>query len=113
MLSLDETVDLVALGVDVAVRAGISPPDSTSYVAPPLLAIRRVVVGAPTYLKRHGTPKEPGDLAKHDCLSAIARRSGSPWRFLRGGEETEVEVRGPVRATTPAALVVLAREIRR
>lgn len=105
----DEAVDLVSQGVDVAVRAGLSPPDSTAYVAHPVLAIRRLVVGAPAYLRQRGTPREPADLAKHVCLTTLARQSGSPWRFVREGRETSVDVRGPVRASTPAALVVLAR----
>jgi DNA-binding transcriptional LysR family regulator len=105
----DQVVDLVAQGVDIAVRAGISPPDSTGYVAHPMLAIRRVVVGAPAYLREHGTPKEPADLAGHICLTTLARQSGSPWRLLREGKEVIVDARGPVRASTPAAVAVLAR----
>lgn len=105
----DEAVDLVAQGVDVAVRAGFSPPDSTAYVAHPVLAIRRVVVGAPTYLRRHGSPKEPADLETHVCLTTLARPSTGRWRFVREGKETAVDVRGPVRASTPTALVGLAR----
>ncbi|HVU00555.1 MAG TPA: LysR family transcriptional regulator [Polyangiaceae bacterium] len=105
----DDVVDLVAQGIDIAVRAGHSPPDSTGYVAHPVVAIRRVVVGAPAYLRRHGTPREPADLNEHVCLTTLARRSGSPWRFSREGKEVGVDVRGPVRASTPAALAVLAR----
>jgi DNA-binding transcriptional LysR family regulator len=105
----DTAVDLVAQGVDIAVRAGLSPPDSTAYVAHPVLAIRRVVVGTPAYLRRHGTPKEPAELTKHSCLTTLARQSGSPWRFIREGEEIAVDVSGPLRASTPAALAILAR----
>ncbi len=105
----DDVVDLVAQGIDVAVRAAHAPPNSTAYVAHPVLAIRRVVVGTPSYLRQHGTPKEPADLVQHVCLTSLARQSGSPWRFLREGEETAVDVRGPVRASTPAALVDLVR----
>jgi DNA-binding transcriptional LysR family regulator len=105
----DEAIDLVAQGVDIAVRAGIAPPDSTAYVAHPVLAIRRVVVGSPAYLRQRGTPKEPAELENHVCLATLARPSGSPWRFVRNGKETAVAVRGPVRASTPAALAVLAR----
>jgi DNA-binding transcriptional LysR family regulator len=105
----DHAIDLVAQGVDIAVRAGISPPDSTAYVAHPVLAIRRVIVGSPAYLRQRGSPKEPPDLQSHVCLATIARPSGSPWRFVRDGKTTAVDVHGPVRASTPAALAVLAR----
>jgi DNA-binding transcriptional LysR family regulator len=105
----DDVVDLIAHGIDVAVRAGISPPDSTAYVAHAVLAIRRVIVASPAYLRAHGTPAEPSDLRDHACITALARQTGNPWRFSRDGKETSVEVRGPVRASTPAALAVLAR----
>ena len=74
-----------------------------------MLAIRRVVVATPGYLRQHGTPKEPSELTKHICLTTLARQSGSPWRFVRDGKELAVDVRGPLRASTPAALAVLAR----
>lgn len=105
----DAVVDLLAQGVDVAVRAAISPPDSTAYVAHPVLAIRRVVVAAPSYLRQRGTPKEPADLREHDCLTMLMQQGGSPWRFMRDGKQVDVHVRGPVRASTPAALGALAR----
>ena len=99
----------MAHGVDIAVRAGISPPGSTAYVAHPLSPIRRVVVGSPAYLRKHGSPKGPAELESHACFTTLANRSGSPWRFVRHGKETAVHVHGPIRASTPAALVVLAR----
>lgn len=105
----DVVVDLLAQGVDVAVRAAISPPDSTAYVAHPVLAIRRVVVAAPSYLRQRGTPKEPGDLREHECLTMLMKQGGSPWRFMRDGKHVDVDVRGHVRASTPAALAALAR----
>jgi DNA-binding transcriptional LysR family regulator len=70
---------------------------------------QRVIVGSPAYLRQRGSPKEPADLESHDCLATIARPSGSPWRFVRDGQTTAVDVRGPVRASTPAALAALAR----
>jgi DNA-binding transcriptional LysR family regulator len=104
----DDTVDLIAQAVDIAVCAGISPPDSTGYVAHPMLAFRRIVVGAPAYLKQHGVPKEPRDLSKHVCLTPMVRGGGT-WRFVRNDIETAVDVRGPVRTSTPAALAILVR----
>lgn len=104
----DNVVDLVARGIDVAVRAGLNPPDTTSFVAHPLMSIRRVAVASPTYLKKHGTPKEPGDLAQHRCLAQLTP-TVAVWRFIRGGEEQVADVTATIRATTPSVLVELAR----
>jgi DNA-binding transcriptional LysR family regulator len=105
----DKVVDLVGDGFDIAVRTGHAPPDSTAYVAHPLVPIRRVTVASPAYLRQRGTPKEPSDLTAHDCLTTLARQSGKPWSFSRDGQQVEVDVHGPIRATTPTALAALAR----
>ncbi len=105
----DEPVDLIAHGVDIAIRAGLAPPDSTAYVAHPLLTIRRVLVASASYLKQHGMPKEPRELTNHVCLTTLGKSSGSPWRFVRDGREVAVDVVGPVRASTPTAIAGLVR----
>jgi DNA-binding transcriptional LysR family regulator len=104
----DNVVDLVARGIDVAVRAGVTPPDSTAFVAHPMAPIRRFPVAAPAYLKKHGVPREPVDLEKHRCLSQLLP-SSAVWRFVRGGEERSADVTAIVRCSTPSALLELAR----
>ncbi|OYU42873.1 MAG: LysR family transcriptional regulator [Burkholderiales bacterium PBB4] len=65
---------------DVCFRFG-HPPDSRG-IARLIAANRRVVVAAPAYLKRHGTPAAPRDLVKHNCIGI---RQGDEvygqWRF--------------------------------
>lgn len=75
----DRFVDLVGDNVDIAVRAGIAPPDSSSVIAHPLETSRRVVVGSPEYLARAGTPVHPSELAGHDAIVQPLAR----WRFER------------------------------
>lgn len=43
-------------------------PQATSLVSRKLAPNRRVVVAAPSYLRRRGTPQTPQDLTAHDCL---------------------------------------------
>jgi len=43
----DQIVDLVGEGVDVAIRAGSPPPDSTAVLADPIAQVTRVLVAAP------------------------------------------------------------------
>jgi DNA-binding transcriptional LysR family regulator len=59
----DAYIDLVEEGVDVAVRVG-DLADS-SLVARRLARVRRLLVASPAYLKEHGTPGRPADLARH------------------------------------------------
>lgn len=106
----DRLTDFIADGVDVAVRAGAAPPDSTSFVAHPLARFPRCVYGAPSYLRAHGTPRTPDDLSRHACLVQVTASGPlSRWSLVREGQERQIEVRGPLRANTPLALCMLAR----
>jgi DNA-binding transcriptional LysR family regulator len=67
----DQVVDLVAQGMDLAIRIG-ELSDST-LVARPLAQNRRVLCAAPAYLDRHGTPRRPADLARHNCLVLVGQ----------------------------------------
>ena len=92
----DTPGDLVAEGVDVAVRFGaVGPPD---LVARKLMETRIVAIAAPSYLKRHGTPRRPQDLTRHECLLFRDPATGKPfdWEFHRKGQVVEVTVPGRV-----------------
>ena len=62
----DRVVDLAGEGYDCAVRVG-DLPDS-SLVSVRVADNRRLCVATPEYLRRHGTPEHPNDLARFDCL---------------------------------------------
>src|SRR5580658_145445 len=59
----DRNVDLVEEGVDVALRMGAMP--DSNMTARRIAEGRRLVVATPAYLRRHGTPAAPGELASH------------------------------------------------
>jgi DNA-binding transcriptional LysR family regulator len=76
----DRVVDLAAEGFDCAVRVG-EMPDS-SLVSVRLADNRRMCVATPTYLKQHGTPQTPQDLARFDCLTLSSDASQTRgWAF--------------------------------
>jgi DNA-binding transcriptional LysR family regulator len=80
----DRVVDMVNEGFDCAVRVG-DLPDS-SLVSTRLADNRRLCVGAPSYLKRAGTPKHPSELARHACLMLSSDASQTRgWAFLIDG----------------------------
>jgi len=77
----DRVVDIVNEGFDCAVRVG-DLPDS-SLVSVRLAENRRMCVAAPAYLKRAGTPAEPAELVRHQCLTLSSEASQTRgWAFV-------------------------------
>jgi DNA-binding transcriptional LysR family regulator len=90
----DQQVDLVASGMDLAIRIGTLT--SSSLIARRLATDRRVLCASPDYLRRRGVPRTPDDLAAHDCLLLRgAPGSKSVWRLLdAAGAQVSVRVKG-------------------
>lgn len=86
----DRVVDIASEGYDCAVRVG-DMPDS-SLVSVSMADNRRLCVATPKYLKQHGTPQNPHDLARFDCLTLSSDASQTRgWAFqVPKGEATEV-----------------------
>ena len=100
----DRVVDMVAGGIDVALR--IAALRDSSLVARRLCAVRGHVLGAPSYLARHRAPQRPRDLKQHDCLTYSYLATGDTWRFFdEAGEEEAVTVGGRLSATNGDALL--------
>lgn len=66
LLLLDRPVDLIDERLDAAIRIGTLADSSA--IATRLGGLRRVVVAAPSYLARRGTPQRPADVAAHDVV---------------------------------------------
>ena len=90
----DRQIDLLEHGIDVALRMG-SLGDS-SMTARRLAQTRRVALATPAYLKTHGEPKTPADLARHQAV--VYNPGGGPgiWHFRRGETEASVAVSGRI-----------------
>ena len=82
LMPFDEAQDLVAKGVDVAVRFGRLP--DSEFGARQLAVMQRVCVASPDYLARRGTPAVPADLAGHDCLFGPGLSGRHSWKFGGG-----------------------------
>ena len=93
----DQFVDVVADGYDAGVR--LSESIERDMVQVRLTdAFRFIVVGAPSYLKRRGTPQRPEDLLNHDCITFRSLSTGAlyAWELARGKRTWRVAVRGGV-----------------
>ncbi|GAA3997131.1 LysR family transcriptional regulator [Comamonas faecalis] len=89
----DRVVDVAGEGYDCAVRVG-DLPDS-SLVSVRMADNRRLCVASPRYLARRGTPRHPGELTQHDCLTLSSEASQTRgWAFCQprsdGGDGVEV-----------------------
>jgi DNA-binding transcriptional LysR family regulator len=97
-------VDIVAEGYDAGVR--LSEAIERDMVQVRLSnAFRFVVVGAPGYLERHGTPERPEDLLRHECFTLRVPTTGAlfAWELERGRKNWRVPVRGSI-VTNDSAL---------
>ncbi len=87
----DRVIDLVAEGVDLAIRGGDLKDSSLvmkklgiSYFAP---------FASVAYLKKHGQPKHPKDLRDHRCLQ-FTPLGRERWEFTNGKNRVEVPMSG-------------------
>lgn len=87
-------VDIVKAGFDAGIRFGDTVPQDMvcTPLTPPL---RWVVVGAPTYLGRHGTPKTPEDLLRHACIRLrLGDQTMYRWEFGQAPHAQAIDVPG-------------------
>jgi DNA-binding transcriptional LysR family regulator len=107
LLISDRAEDLVAKGVDMALRMG--PLADSSFGARLLVKASRLVVAAPAYLAKRGTPKTPTELSGHDCIVGPGHSGRRGWSFTRSGAVTSVAVGGRVQADSADGVVGCAK----
>jgi DNA-binding transcriptional LysR family regulator len=86
----DRMVSLVEDGIDLAVRIGHLA--DSSLVARQVGEMRRIMVASPAYLKRHGEPKTPAEIAAHQTIQFGASSASGEWRFIEDGREFRVDI---------------------
>ncbi len=102
----DRQVNLVDEHVDLAVRIG-ELPDS-SMIATRVGLIRPVLCASPAYLKRRGKPKQPADLAAHDCVIHGSHATSQHWEFFTGKTSQTIEIRSRLAVDLAEATVAAA-----
>jgi DNA-binding transcriptional LysR family regulator len=104
-------VDIVAEGYDAGVR--LHETIERDMVQVRLTdAFRFVVVAAPSYLAKHGTPQKPEDLLRHECLTFRMGATGAlyAWELERGKRNWRVPVRGSVVTNDNAFILSMAEQ---
>jgi DNA-binding transcriptional LysR family regulator len=103
---IDRVVDVVEEGFDLAIR--ISRSGSTTHAARKLAASRNVVCASPDYLRAHGTPATPAELARHACI--VYEYVGADWTLLDAdGRAQTVHVRAAMRTNNGDTAAAAAR----
>ncbi len=102
----DTVVDLIDERADIAIRVG--PMRDSTLVSRKLGTSRMIVVAAPAYLARYGTPETPADLADHKCIGWTFWRSIGGWPFKNGDEIQAISPPTILRASDGEAARLLA-----
>jgi len=93
LILTDGFSDLISEGIDVALRFG-DLKDSSLH-ARKIGEHTRVVCASPKYLKRHGVPQHPADLAQHNCLlMRFGNSIDREWKFIDNRRRVTHVVRG-------------------
>jgi len=103
---IDRVVDVVEEGFDLAIR--ISRSGSAAQAARKLATSRNVVCASPEYLRTHGAPSTPAELARHACI--VYEYVGSEWTLLDAdGRPQSVRVRAAMQTNNGDTAAAAAR----
>lgn len=98
----DRLVDLLGDGIDLAIRAGVPPPDSPFVVARRIATVRRVLCATPAFLRKHGAPGTVEELLRLPCV--VQGPPPTRWRFDAPEGPAFLEVDGRLRSNNVVAL---------
>lgn len=106
IVETDTVIDLLAERTDVAIRAG--PLKNSSLVARRLGDTARLIVAAPAYLARAGTPRNVADLATHARIGFGYARAMEEWPLIEDGQEIRLPAPADLQASNGEAIRRLA-----
>jgi len=110
-LELDMTgrlVDVVAEGIDVALRTAWDLEDS-SLISRQLFASYGVTIASPEYLSKHGVPKHPQELSQHKTITYSHLKMPNVWHYRTAqGEKVAVHLKSRVVTNSPEMELELA-----
>lgn len=101
----DRKLDLIAEHFDLTIRVG--PMADSGLRAVVLEELELWTIATASYLARHGTPRKPAELARHEWIALSLLPA--PWSidFERGGRKVRVKLRGSISAASTDAVLQL------
>ena len=111
-IKLSLTQDSVAMQTDnIDVLLHVGEPPASRLVARPLVQGRPGVYASPEYIRRHGAPSCPDELAEHRCLvfrPPWLTRPYDEWHFMDGATRRPVRITPRVVSHDREGLIVAA-----
>jgi len=106
----DASVDLPSRRYDAGIRIG-------EWLERDMVAVKLspgfqwMVVGAPSYLARHGRPRRPRDLLEHECIRYRFPTAASTfrWEFVEDGQAFTLDAPGRLTVNDHLSMIALAR----
>ena len=107
----DASIDLAKQRFDAGIRIG-------EWLERDMIALkltagfRWIVIAASDYLNRHGRPRHPKDLLRHECIRYRFPTAGSifRWEFVEAGETFTLDAPGQLTVNDHLSMVALARQ---
>ena len=105
----DRLIDMTQEGFDISIRIG--PLKDSAMISRKLASCPIHVCASPAYLKKHGIPETPDDLAKHNVLAYTRNRGAHEWRYTSpDGLERTVALKSSFKCDTAEMMVEAARQ---
>jgi DNA-binding transcriptional LysR family regulator len=106
LLLVDRVVHLMEENIDLALR--ISELPDSGLIARPLGHVQMVVSASPSYLGRRGTPREPSELMRHDCIAWSSVEPLNSWWFKEGANDRTFPVHTRLSTTSADSAISAA-----
>ncbi|KAE8177155.1 LysR family transcriptional regulator [Photobacterium carnosum] len=104
----DKTVDVVADGYDLVIRASATLAES-SLICKRLFSCNIHTVASPEYLRQHGFPKHPSELQHHYCLCYSNLKHADRWQYTDAENKVfNVDVQQKLRCNNTPMTVAMA-----
>jgi DNA-binding transcriptional LysR family regulator len=103
----DRLGDMIEERLDLAMRVG-EIKDASLVARHSGIAVR-VAAAAPSYIKRHGEPSSPADLANHTCIVHGVGPNSDVWTFVTPDGSKDFRVSGGFLANDVRAVHIAAR----
>jgi len=102
----DALVDMSRDGIDIAIRTGSTQTEEV--IARQIGSHGRRLYASPGYIKRHGKPKHPDDLARHRIITTSTAPRLNDWPFVIDGKPVLRPMHGQLRASTTSVTQEMA-----
>ncbi|WP_394167277.1 LysR family transcriptional regulator [Photobacterium piscicola] len=104
----DKTVDVVADGYDLAIRASAMLAES-SLICKRLFSCKIHTVASPEYLRQYGIPTHPSELHQHHCLCYSNLKQANRWQYTDAEDKLfNVDVQQKLRCNNTPMTVAMA-----